>query len=232
MSSRWVAPLKAIYTTLFPSTCACCGQVLVAGERQVCLDCMVDLSPQAFGRNMDNPAERQLLGMDNLGAAMAMCRFVKGGTVQHAVHAMKFHSNTELCLLMGRQLGSEVVASGRFDDVDLLVPVPLHWLRRLGRGYNQSMLLCRGMAEVFGRPIEEGNLVRHRYTHKQSTSRASQRDANVMGAFRVRHPERLADKHILLVDDVLTTGATLRACADALAVVPGIKVSVAVFSMV
>lgn len=226
-----MSPLKAILQVLFPATCACCGDVLVNGEQQICLNCLTDLDRSHFGPITWNTAEQMLSGRTPFVAATALYRFRQENTVRKAVHAMKFHSCTELCLLMGRQMGLALIGSGRFDDVDLLVPVPLHWRRRLQRGYNQSELLCRGIAEVMPREVNTTALIRHRYTRQQSRQSGTQRVGNVEGAFRVRHPEALQGKHVLLVDDVLTTGATLAACCDALREVDDVRISIATFSI-
>ena len=220
-------PFAAIFQTLFPSTCAACGKVLMHNERQLCLDCLSKLGNGVDEGFSDSPVERLLGGRIPLQAAMTPFRFRHGNTVQRVVHAMKFHSNSELCLLMGRQLGLALMRNGRFDDIEMLVPVPLHWIRRVRRGYNQSELLCRGIAEVMPRPVVTDAVVRHRYTHQQSLQQGALRAANVEGAFSMRHPERLQGRHVLLIDDVLTTGATLGACADALLTVPGIRLSIA-----
>ena len=222
-----MSPLTSILQVLLPTTCACCGEVLVAGERQICLRCLSALDKTRFDSQTDNPAEQRMAGVAQLVAATSVYRFRHEGTVRAAVHAMKFHSCTDLCLMMGRQMGLALLQSGRFDSVDLLVPVPLHWLRRLQRGYNQSELLCRGIADVMPRAIDCRSLVRHRYTRQQSLQQGSRRAENVDGAFRVRHPEALQGKHLLLVDDVLTTGATLAACCRALAAVKDLRVSIA-----
>ena len=224
-----MSPLTALYQTLFPATCAACGEVLASGERQLCLDCLASLHETRDSRVPDNGAERQLAGCMPFEAAMSLFRFRKENTTQAVVHAMKFHGNSDLCLMMGRQMGLELLGSGRFDDVDVLIPLPLHWIRRLHRGYNQSELLCRGIAEVLPRPVVSGAVVRHRYTKKQSLQTGDHRSANVEGAFSMKHPEWLEGKHVLLVDDVLTTGATLAACANALHTVPGLRLSVATF---
>ena len=179
----------------------------------------------------DNPVERRLMGRFPLENATAVYLFRQDNTVRNVVHAMKFHGNTELCLMMGRQMGLVLLSSGRFDDLDVLVPIPLHWRRRLMRGYNQSELLCRGVGEVFNVPVCNDAVMRHRYTRQQSLQQSANRTSNVEGAFKVRKPERLVGKHILLVDDVLTTGATIAACADVIAAVPDVRISVATFCM-
>ena len=223
--------VSSLLQVLFPTECIGCGRVLVDGETHLCLHCLSQMGSTGFSDIADNPAEQRLAGLRSLVAATALLHYRRGSIVQKVVHSMKFHGNSDLCVVMGRQMALDMMRGGRFDGVDLLMPVPLHWLRRLSRGYNQSMLICRGMARVLHRPIVGGCLVRHRYTRKQSRQRAASRASNVEGAFVVRYPERLAGKHILLVDDVLTTGATIAACADALAAVPGVRLSVATLSM-
>lgn len=224
-------PLQQVASALFPSLCASCGEVLAAGERQLCMHCLNQLSETVATDLDDNRTERLLMGRVDFVAAASLYDYRKQSVVRDVVHAMKFHSNTELCTLMGRQLGLALLASGRFDDVDLLVPVPLHWWRHYRRGYNQSHLLCLGIACNLPRPINTTALVRRRYTHKQSLQRASGRESNVSGAFRVKRPGQLEGKHILLVDDVVTTGATLASCYDALRTVEGLRVSVATLAL-
>lgn len=226
-----MSPLHAIVQALFPTTCACCGEVLMAGESQLCVDCLSALDTTRSESIPDNATERILMGRTPYVAAMSLYRFQQGNRVQQAVHAMKFHGNCELCLMLGRQLGLALMRGGRFDDVDTLVPVPLHWWRRLQRGYNQSELLCRGISAVMERPVTTDAVVRHRYTRQQSLQQSTQRAHNVDGAFSVRRPHLLEGKHVLLVDDVMTTGATLTACADALGTVPGIRISVATLAI-
>lgn len=217
---------------LFPTTCACCDEVLVKGEQQICLNCLTSLTHTLYSSHNDNHTERLLAGrIPALANATSILAFRHGNTVQRLIHAMKFHHNSDLCLMMGRQMGLELLHSARFDDIDILVPVPLHWYRRLKRGYNQSELLCRGIAEVMNRKVNTKTLVRHRYTNQQSLTSATERERNVEGAFCVKHPEKLEGRHILLVDDVLTTGATLVSCCDALEQVKDIRISIATLSI-
>lgn len=223
--------LDSLVQTLFPSTCACCGDILMPGEKQLCINCLADLTATRYTSHNDNRTERLLGGRIAFSKATSIFIFRHGNTVQKTVHAMKFHGDSDLCLLMGRQMGLELLASGRFDDIDLLIPVPLHWWRRLRRGYNQSELLCRGIAQVMHRKVNTRALRRHRYTQQQSLQASSDREKNVQGAFSLRRPDDLAGRHILLVDDVLTTGATISSCCDALKNVNNLKISIATFSI-
>lgn len=223
--------LHTILNTFFPSTCVGCGEVLVGNENQLCVSCLSQLPATHFSATPDNEAERMLIGKIPFVAVSAMLQFQHGNKTQRIIHSMKFHGNSDLCLLMGRQMGLELLASGRFDDIDLLVPVPLHWWRRLRRGYNQSELLCRGIAQVMHREVNTRALRRHRYTQQQSLQASSDREKNVQGAFSLRRPDDLAGRHILLVDDVLTTGATISSCCDALKNVNNLKISIATFSI-
>lgn len=189
------------------------------------------MTASAFSSFDDNAMERLLMGLLPFEHATATYLFRQHSTVRKVVHAMKFHGNTELCLMMGRQMGLDLLSSGRFDDIDLLVPVPLHWRRRLRRGYNQSELLCRGIGEVMNLEVCKDAVVRHRYTRQQSLQQGVRRADNVAGAFKVRKADKIAGKHVLLVDDVVTTGATVAACANTMAAVDGVRISVAAFSM-
>ena len=197
----------------------------------MCLHCLSNLTYTLYSGHDDNRTERLLTSRLLFHHATSLLVFHQGNTVQQIIHAMKFHGNSELCLFMGRQMGLDLLQSGRFDDIDLLVPVPLHWRRRLQRGYNQSELLCRGIAEILGRPVNTRSLRRHRYTHQQSLQVSLDREENVKDAFSIRHPEELEGRHILLVDDVLTTGATIGSCGEVLKGLKNLKISIATLSI-
>ena len=223
--------LQSVLQALFPSTCVCCGEVLLPSERQVCLGCYTSLATTGYSAHDDNHTERLLTGRIPFVHATSLLYFRQGDNTQRVVHAMKFQGNSELCVIMGVFMGQELLRSARFDDVDILVPLPLHWRRRLQRGYNQSELLCRGIARVLKRPVCKGVLVRHRYTHQQSLLSSAEREDNVDGAFSLRRPERLRGSHILLVDDVMTTGATLASCCQPLTALDDVKISIATLSI-
>ena len=223
--------LTHILNALFPSTCVACGNTLLGNEQHLCVHCLNNLASTHYSPMPNNPTEQMLAGRTPFVSATSMLHYRHSNTVQHIVHSMKFHGNSDLCILMGRLMGLDLLHSQRFDDIDLLIPVPLHPLRHLARGYNQSQLLCQGIAQNMPRPILHTALIRPRYTRKQSLQQNSQRQTNVKDAFKVRHPEKLAGHHILLVDDVLTTGATLVSCCQALAHIPNLRISIATLSI-
>ena len=128
---------------------------------------------------------------------------------------------------MGRQLGLHLNKSVLFDDVDLLMPVPLHRHKERRRGYNQSQLICEGIIQTFPRPIVSGNLIRTRHTDSQTHKTRIERLDNMKGVFALKNPDELKGKHILLIDDVITTGATTEACWMALRSVEGVQISIA-----
>lgn len=148
------------------------------------------------------------------------------------IHAFKYHGRWRLALEMGTWYGACLADAGAFADADALVPVPLHWIRRLGRGYNQSEYLAAGLARALDKPVWTGILRRRRSNPSQTGARTPDRWSNVQDLFALRRPERLAGRHILLVDDVFTTGATLVSCAEAiLAAVPDCRISMATLAV-
>lgn len=224
-------PLRDLLGILMPRLCIHCGQPLVGDEHDLCTHCLTQIAWLPNATAEGNPAEERLQSLIPFEAAGALLLFHKETPVQTLVHQIKYHRNTRLAEQYGRLLGEVVASSDRYADVDLLVPVPLHPLKQLRRGYNQSMLLCEAMRKALPRPVSHGNLYRRRYTRTQTHKNRQQRQDNMRGVFAVRHPEQLEGKHLLLVDDILTTGATLTACHEALKAIPGLRISVAVLAV-
>ena len=164
-------------------------------------------------------------------------RFLRGGAwlryddnVATLIHAAKFHERPELAEFLGRQAATEWQESGYFDDIDLLVPVPIHPRRLNERGFNQSEYICRGMSAVLNLPIDTTTLLRIKNTPKQSQLTDAKRKQNVEHAFRIPEPIRWHNRHILLVDDVITTGATIRNCIKEITPIRSCRISI--FSLV
>lgn len=159
-----------------------------------------------------------------------MYLFNKGGLVQHLIHQLKYRGKKEIAISLGRYYGRDLKTSPLFASSDIVIPVPLHRKKMRKRGYNQSELFAQGLSESM--KVEDGSsLLIRAYTSQTQTKKSRfERWKNVEEVFKVTDPEKLKDKHVLLVDDVVTTGSTLEACANKILEVPGTKVSVATIS--
>ena len=222
---------KELLQLVYPALCCHCGEPLVGDEDSLCTHCMCHLTWARHAAMPNNDVELRLAGRVPYQAAAALFLFRQGSVVQDVVHQIKYHGNLHLAHRFGCLLGNELVSSKRFDDIDCLVPVPLHPWRKWQRGYNQSELLCRAMAEVMGKPVITNNLIRRRYTSSQTHKSRQDRMDNMKAVFAVRRPKEFENKHILLVDDIITTGATTENCYHALRSVDNLKISVAALAV-
>jgi len=219
--------LSELLRLIYPPFCVHCDDLLVGDERHLCTVCASQIAWATPGTNPGNLLESRLAGRIPFEAAAVLMIFRQKSVVQTIIHEIKYHGNLPLAYQFGRMLGEELAASGRFADIDLIVPVPLHRRRRRERGYNQSEEICRALAQVLNRPVAAHNLVRRRYTHTQTHKNRLDRYDNMQGVFAVRRPARFEGRHLLLVDDIVTTGATTEACFAALQHIPGLRISVA-----
>ena len=217
----------SIIGLFYPSVCAACGSSLYKWEKQVCLRCRSLLPQTGYALNEDNPLARIFYGRVRLKAVTACYFFSKEGKVQRLIHELKYRGNTEAGVFLGQELGKTLKDAPLFQCLDYLIPVPLHPKREKERGYNQSMMIAQGVHEVTGIPVGKEFLFRTVNTATQTHKSKEDRWQNVKDIFELRHAERLEGKYVLLIDDVLTTGATLEACALTLSVVPGITISCA-----
>lgn len=215
-----------LWHLFFPQTCLLCGGQLVEGERMVCLRCLSGLPRTHFHLRKDNLVERNFWGKFPVERATSFLYYAKGGDVRQLLYELKYHGNQEVGEVMGRVMASELMRSRFFDGIDLIVPVPLHQRKERRRGYNQSECLARGISAVTGIPMDVKVIIRSRYNETQTRKGQYERWENVRNLFACISPEGLEGKHVLLVDDVLTTGATVVSCADALADIPGLRISV------
>ncbi len=211
---------------LFPRQCAVCGAPLQEGEEAICLKCNMDMPRTNYHVRKDNPVERIFWGKFPLERATSCLFYHKGSDFRRILHQLKYGGRKDLGEVMGRFMAAELAASDFFHDIDVIVPVPLHPRKQRMRGYNQSECIARGVVAVTGIPCDVSSVIRKRHTETQIRKSAYERWENVSGIFRLRHPERFVGKHVLLVDDVLTTGATTTACADAFREVEGVRISV------
>ena len=224
-------PLHELLQLIFPDVCCHCGEPLVGDERHLCTRCMAQIPWAHHAFSPGNEVEQRLAGRIPLKAGAALLLFRQGNLAQTIVHQIKYEGNLAMAQQYGRLLGAELQSSGRFSNIDCHVPVPLHRRRKRQRGYNQSELLCDAMAEVMHLPVVAGNLYRRRYTDTQTHKNRQARMDNMKEVFAVRHPEHFEDKHILLVDDIITTGATTENCYHALRTVPNLQISIAALAV-
>ena len=229
--SWWTTVFSGIHRVLYPLVCVGCGQEESVHAGLLCVGCQARLSLTHHATQANNDMETRLWGRFPTVAAAAYCYFVHEGVGQQLVHALKYEGKKEVGLHFGALFGQELLASRRFQRIDALVPVPLHPTRQWKRGYNQSQLLAEGMASTMNLPIWSKALSRTEYSISQTRKTQAERQENVTKAFVVSKPAILEGKHLLLVDDVFTTGATLESCAQVLLEVSGVKLSVATLAM-
>jgi ComF family protein len=216
-----------LYALFFPRTCICCGKNLFDHEELVCLMCIYSLPKTNFHLSPDNPVSRLFWGRAWIENAASCYYFAKGGRVQQMIHHLKYKDNKEIGVFLGKTYGEELKKAAAFPGVESIIPVPLHPKRQRKRGYNQSEVFADGLSESLDIPVEPGILIRSVASQTQTRKSKFSRWQNVESIFVIKTPDKLENRHVLLVDDVITTGATLEACIHTLQTIPGVKVSVA-----
>lgn len=219
--------LNHLINLFYPRVCPACGNLLMKGEETVCLSCRYLLPKTHYENNPENPLAQTFWGQVDFHAVTAEYFFSKTGKVQHLLHQLKYQGNKDAGYFLGQQLGESIRNAEPFQGIDYLVPIPLHPKKEHLRGYNQSSVIAQGVEEKTGIPINKGVLIRKVYTSTQTRKSREERWDNVKEIFDVIDAEVFVSKHVLLIDDVLTTGATLMAAGSTLLKVPDIIVSAA-----
>ena len=215
----------------YPRLCPSCSTAGLPMDLVICLDCQVHLPYTRYPVSADNPFSSRVWGRIPLVAGTALLSFSKGGRVQHLLHQLKYRGRQDVGIYLGKVLGAGLRKAPAMQDVELILPIPLHSRRLKERGYNQSACFAEGLSESMGVPWSADFLVRTRQTATQTRKSRLERMENVAQAFEVVRPDDLAHKHVLLVDDVLTTGATLETCGELLLQVPGLRLSLATIAI-
>ncbi len=219
--------LKSLFRLFYPNLCFACGTNLMIGEKTICLLCLTKIPQTDYHTINDNPVARLFYGRVSIENATAMCFYEKESIIQHLMHGLKYKHKPEIGIFFGQRLGKLLSESELYSDIDLVLPIPLHPKKERIRGYNQSLVIAQGLVETMPIKIKENVLVRVEFTETQTRKNRWERYENVRDMFGVKNPEKIAGKHILLVDDVITTGATIEACARHLLKVDGVRVSIA-----
>ncbi len=211
---------------LFPEYCAACATPLVKGEEAICFHCQVRLPKTAMISEYDNQVERLFWGRADVRAAGAFLKMPKQGMVHQLIHLLKYHDYKQVGVRLGKLFGHELKQCRRMGDFDVIIPVPLHPKKLFARGYNQCDCIAEGIEFITERDVMCDNLVRLHHTDTQTRKSRFDRWKNVETIFNVRNPELLEGKKVLLVDDVITTGSTIEACANVLTAIPGVRLDV------
>ena len=222
LGAGWMSELLDF---LLPRLCPGCGRRLSKGEGPVCPQCLLKLTLEWNYDWRTNPRMLQWNEHTCLQKVGALARYHKKGIVAHVVHQLKYHRRYELGPWMGRLAVRELRQTGLFDDVDVLVPIPLTRSRRNWRGFNQAEKIAEGMAEELGIEMRTDILVRMKNLESQTHLTHEQRRGNMEGVFALAPGAKVEGLHLMLVDDVMTTGATMLSAIQALEQVPGVQLS-------
>ena len=211
----------------YPKYCEACNRVLIQGEDFICTHCLSDLPKTHFHTLKNNPVEMIFAGRIPVFRATAFCSFRKGNSIQTLIHQLKYKGNKEIGVYLGKLLGASLSENSDFNSIDIIIPIPLHKQKQKKRGYNQSEYIAKGISQTMSKQIDTSSLIRVTDTSTQTRKTRYNRWENVFSIFQLTENENLTEKHILLVDDVITTGSTIEAAAQLLVSLPNTKVSIA-----
>jgi len=219
-------PFRDFINLLFPDLCIVCNENLQKNEQHICVNCLYGIPKTNFHLLPDNPIEKRFWGKVPIFRGTAFFYFHKGSPFQKLLHALKYKGNKEIGEVLGKHAAADLLDSIDFSDVDVIIPVPLHPKKFKKRGYNQSEWIAKGMSEILNIPQDSTTLYRVRENTTQTKKTVFERYENTEGIFELLDKNTFSGKHVLLVDDVLTTGSTLEACIKALLKTDTIKVSI------
>lgn len=196
---------------VFPHNCSGCGSDIINRDSSLCMRCIETLPETHFERYQGNPVEKRFWGRIQVEHAAARFYFTRESLIQQLMHQFKYKGNRDLGFQLGKMMGDSIKKSGWL-HADALVPLPLFPAKEKRRGYNQATVLCEGMAETLQIPVLKDVIIRSQHTDTQTRKGRIERWHNMEGKFVLTDPDAIHNKHLLLVDDVITTGATLEAC--------------------
>jgi len=222
---------RGLLHLVYPDYCIGCQEHIVPESCTFCVSCASKVAYSDHFDVKDNDLIFRLSGRVNLLHGAALFNFIKGGSIQNAVHLLKYMNRPDIGLAFGRQFGKRFSESPHFEKPDLILPIPLHYRRQAMRGYNQSSMFAKGIAEILSVPVARQNLIKTKEINSQIHKSREDRFENVFGSFNLRKKIQLTDKKILLVDDVLTTGATIEAAYRWLMQIPGVRIQLGLIAL-
>ena len=210
----------------YPTTCRACNSVLNKGETWICSNCLLDMPKSDYWTDKNNPVNQLFWGKTPIQFASAFLLFSKGSRYRKLIHSLKYKNDQESGIRLGALYGKEIAKQSEYPKIDYIIPVPLHPKKQKKRGYNQSDCIAEGLSETMKIEYLNNVLVRIKNTQTQTKKHKDERWENVKGVFDVQNIDFVKGKHVLLVDDVITTGATIEHCALALIEKANCKVSI------
>ena len=219
--------IKDVLSVLFPDACVGCNVLLSRGEKRLCTFCRHQLPFTDFHNIHENPIKRSFYGRIPIRNATALFFYTKKGIVQQLVYSLKYRGNKPLGTLFGGWLGEKLAQVSAYQNIDLVTPVPLHPFRKMKRGYNQVDNFGKMLAKHLDCSFSKKYLDRKKFTHKLAFKGLDDRFSSLENAFRLKNKTAIKGKHILLVDDIITTGATIEGCTNQLIKALDVKVSIA-----
>jgi ComF family protein len=211
----------------FPHCCYGCGSDLLSEESLLCLRCLHDLPETNFAKHTNNPIEKIFWGRIPVTAAMTGFYFSKHAIIQTLIHQLKYKGKKEVGIFLGNRLAMQLKNSNRFNQIDALIPLPLFPDKLKKRGYNQAAVIAEGISEITGIPVFNNIITRKLFTETQTRKGRTDRWQNVKESFELLNGDAIQNKHIMLVDDVITTGATTEACGSVLLSANNVRLSIA-----
>lgn len=222
--------INSFFDVLYPPTCKVCNAALFDKEEDICLSCLKNLPLARLEYDQDNEADRLFWGIVEFEKVLSFMNYSRGSDYTHLLLSLKYRSDKEIGIELGR-LMARLLPKAFFESIDFLIPVPLHATKLKLRGYNQAEWLAKGVQTVYPIPILADGLIKTHATESQTTKGALERRANISHLFEFNSRYKLEEKHVLLIDDVLTTGSTLIACRQALEGINGLKASALTFGI-
>jgi ComF family protein len=216
-----------VLSFLYPQLCVSCNDSLAQKNEGLCLQCQIKIPRTDQYLQRDNVFTGRLAGRFPFETGAAFYRFTKEGATQALIHAIKYDGKRDAAIIIGENYGKILIDSPLYHDIDTIVPVPMHLAKERLRGYNQATVFGQGLSTAMNKPLENFAVIKSRQTISQTRKNRFGRLENVNEVFKLgKNAQKITNQHVLLVDDVLTTGATIEACANELLKIEGLKLSI------
>ena len=223
--------LQHLFNLFYPDTCVCCDQYLLDQEKIICIECRLDLPFIETGNSTYNPLLETLKGKVIIEEGTSFLYYHPEGKVKKLIHQLKYKNNQKVGIFLGEWLGQKLLETKAYNSIDYIIPVPLHKDKLRLRGYNQLTKFGETLSSILNIKYLEGVLIRNTMAKTQTLKKRLDRFKSLVNNFSLINANLLKNKHVLLIDDVVTTGATLEACCKELLKIEGMKISIVTIAL-